>query len=154
MGFDARWLAKLEEAGAVSTGIRLSALKSDSPPPLATDLAILVAAVEQAGWPAPVLEHEFHPVRKWRFDLAWPDPRVALERHGGTFVTVRCTCGKPYTRFVSRHHDKNGLEMDAEKTNAAAALGWSVIVATPRMLDDGRALAAILATLERRTRRP
>ncbi len=121
-------------------------------PPLSPDLAILVAAVEQAGWPAPVLEHEFHPIRKWRFDLAWPDPSVALERHGGTFVTVRCTCGKPYTRFVSRHHDKNGLEMDAEKSNAAAALGWSVIVATPRMLDDGRALAALLATLERRTR--
>lgn len=31
-----------------------------------------------------VREHRFHPTRRWRFDFAWPDEKVALEVEGGT----------------------------------------------------------------------
>lgn len=150
MGFDPRYLAKLEATGATSRGVNAKAF--GSAPAVSTDLALILLAVEQSGYGAATPEHEFHPVRKWRFDAAWLEPMVALERHGGRFVTVHCECGKPYTRFVSYHHDRTGLENDAEKMNAAAALGWAVIAATPKMLTDGRALAALLTTLERRTK--
>ena len=33
--------------------------------------------------PPPVAEHRFHETRRWRFDFAWPDHRVALEIAGG-----------------------------------------------------------------------
>jgi len=150
MGFDARWLDKLESTGAKSCSVNAKAL--GPAPAVSTDLALILRAIEEAGYGAATLEHEFHPVRKWRFDAAWLEPKVAIERHGGRFVTTRCECGKPYTRFVSYHHDRMGLENDAEKMNAAAALGWAVIAATPQMLTDGRAFAALLATLERRTK--
>lgn len=152
MGMDLKWLEKLETGAVTSRGVNAKAF--GPAPDVSPDLALILAAVEQAGYGRALLEHEFHPVRKWRFDACWPDSgMVALERHGGTFVRVSCRCGVKYTQFKSRHHDKNGLEMDAEKSNAAVALGWAVIVATPRMLADGRALAALLATLERRSKR-
>lgn len=116
------------------------------------DLALLVAAVRQAGYPEPVPEFEFTPARKWRFDLAWPPLLVAFEREGGTWVNVRCQCGKQRTIFKSRHHDRDGLERDAEKYSVAAACGWAVIRGTPGMLKNGKALHALLFALEVRTR--
>ena len=135
-------------AGNSSKGVNLKAF--GPPPTVSPDLAMILTAVEQAGYGPAELECPVIDGRKWRWDAAWPRLMVALERHGGKFVTTACTCGKRYTRFVSRHHDKDGLESDAEKTNAAMAAGWAVIVATPPMLTDGRALAALLATLSRR----
>lgn len=152
MGFDPRYLAKIEATGATSRGVNLRAL--GPAPNVSTDLALILAAVEQAGYGRATLEHRFHAERKWSIDAAWPSLLVGLEREGGKFVRVACRCGVKYTRFVSRHHEKDGLEADAEKYNAAAALGWSVIRATPRMLTDGRALAALLATLQLKTRHP
>lgn len=154
MGFDHRYLKKLEENGAISVGVRLPMPTTTKPEQdLSTDLKLLICAVENAGYPRPELEYAFHPVRKWRFDLAWIAPKIAVERHGGKFVSTSCECGKRFTRFVSKHHDRNGLEMDAEKSNAATSMGWSVIVATPMMLQDGRALQAVLETLKIKTTR-
>ena len=34
-------------------------------------------------------EWKFHPVRRWRFDYAFPDFRVALEVEGGVFTGGR-----------------------------------------------------------------
>ena len=36
-----------------------------------------------AGLPAPEREFVFHPLRKWRFDFAWPEQFVAAEVEGG-----------------------------------------------------------------------
>lgn len=114
------------------------------------DVRLLVAAVVAAGHPEPLPEHEFAPPRKWRFDLCWPDSRVAFEREGGRFQPVRCRCGEVRTVFVSRHHSRDGLEQDAEKYNAAAAMGWVLVRATPGMIRDGRALVALLAAFQTR----
>ncbi len=64
--------------------------------------------------PEPVKEYRFHPVRKWRFDYAWPSPshRVAVEIDGGQWVAGG-----------GRHN----RDSDREKLNHAAAEGWRVL---------------------------
>lgn len=95
------------------------------------------AALEEI-FPGVVAEHRFHPVRKWRFDYAWPDKRVALEVEGGAWIQGRHTRGA-------------GFVKDLEKYNTAAAAGWTVIRVTPQMLRDGRAHAWLAPLLEART---
>lgn len=84
--------------------------------------------------PEPEREVRFSPPRRWRFDYAWPVEKLALEVDGGGFVN-------------GRHSRGTGIEKDAEKMNAAVALGYRILRATPRMVADGRALAAIEAVL-------
>lgn len=63
-----------------------------------------------------VKEYKFHPERKWRFDFAIPDKKIAIEYEGGVFGG-----GK------SRHTTGKGYAGDAEKYNEAAKLGWKVL---------------------------
>lgn len=69
----------------------------------------------------PVTEYRFHPTRRWRFDYAWPDARLALEVDGGVWVG-------------GKHGRGSGIVKDHEKRNAAAVLGWRVLLVTPRDL--------------------
>lgn len=72
--------------------------------------------------PAPVFEHAFAaPARKWRFDLAWPDHRVALEVDGGIWVR-------------GGHNRGAQMKKDWEKRNAAAAMGWRILYCEPNDL--------------------
>jgi len=85
-----------------------------------------------AGIPSPELEVEFHPDRKWRFDAAWWDRKVALEVQGGLFAGKPCPyCGR---RPGGRHNDPVGMLKEYEKLNAAAALGWRVLYVVPDQL--------------------
>lgn len=72
-------------------------------------------------------EYRFTRPRRWRFDYAWPDKKIAFEIEGGT-----------WTR--SRHTTGSGYEADCEKYSVAAILGWCVVRATTTMVKDGRAL--------------
>lgn len=83
--------------------------------------AIAVAFFAAQCLPAPVTEHRFHPERKWRFDYAWPDAKVALEVEGGVWTG-------------GRHTSSAGFLKDIEKYNAAARLGWRVLRCTPKTL--------------------
>lgn len=74
------------------------------------------------GLPTPDREYKFHPTRKWRFDLAWPDQKVAIEFEGGIWT------GGAHTR--GRHFNS-----DCEKYNAAAILGWKVLRYTANTVD-------------------
>lgn len=115
------------------------------------DVKFLVSQLTAHGYAAPVPEHYFHPLRKWRFDLAWPCVKVAFEREGGRYAPVTCQgCGTVRTVFVSRHHSREGMEEDADKYNSAALLGWIVIRATPPMLKDGRAASSLIQALQLR----
>jgi|TARA_R100001530_G_C4218499_1_gene129312 very-short-patch-repair endonuclease len=67
----------------------------------------------ELGGPALVEEHQFHPVRKWRFDFAHMESKTAIELEGGVWGQ-------------SRHTKPVGYIRDCEKYNAATALGWSV----------------------------
>lgn len=92
---------------------------------------ILVAQMEREGLPQAVREHRFHPVRKWRFDLAYPDRKIAFEYEGGIFSGGAHTRGKHF-------------KSDCEKYNTAALMGWRVfrihcdmVYKGKRELDDG-----------------
>ena len=82
-----------------------------------------------AGLPEPVAEWAFHPTRKWRFDLAWPEPRkLAVEIHGGIW------------RRGGGAHTGTGHLRDLEKMNEAQLLGWTVFQFTPDQVQSGEAL--------------
>lgn len=73
-------------------------------------------AMQLLGLPKPEAEFRFHPIRRWRFDYAWPNVKVALEIHGATYKGGRHVTGK-------------GFAADREKMNEAQLLGWIVIEA-------------------------
>lgn len=78
---------------------------------------------ERFGLPVPMLEYQFHPVRGWQFDFAWPETAIALEVQGGIYSEGRHTRGA-------------ALEMEYEKLSEAAALGWRCLFTTPAKLRD------------------
>lgn len=73
--------------------------------------------VRLAQLPTPVLEHRFHATRRWRFDVAWPEHRVAVELQGGVHAGGRHTRGAGYIN-------------DCDKLNAAQVAGWRLIYLT------------------------
>ncbi len=74
-----------------------------------------------------IKEHRFHPIRKWRFDYAIPEFKIAIEIDGGVWTQ-------------GRHTRPQGYLNDMEKFNAAAAMGWVVLKFTP----DSQLTAATL----------
>ena len=58
-------------------------------------------------------EWYFHPTRKWRFDYALPELKIAIEIDGGLFTG-------------GRHSGGRGQLNDMEKMNMAASEGWLV----------------------------
>ena len=60
-----------------------------------------------------VKEFKFHPVRKWRFDYAVPEHKIALEVEGGVWTG-------------GRHTSPKGFLGDIEKYNTATLMGWRV----------------------------
>lgn len=93
-----------------------------------------VDRMTRAGIDRPTPEHRFHPVRRWRFDFAWPDRMLALEIEGGIWTGGRHSGGK-------------GQLGDMEKYSEAAALGWRVIHVTPSQLNTDYALDLVSRAL-------
>ena len=79
-------------------------------------------------------EYRFHPDRRWRFDRAHPEARVAIEIEGGVWSN-------------GRHVRPAGFEEDCVKYNSAAAEGWLVFRVTSKMLDNPANLEAIIDTI-------
>lgn len=86
------------------------------------------------GFPKPVSEFQFHPSRRWRFDFAWPEAKVAIEIDGGGF------------KFGGGKHMQ---PRDLEKLNTAVSLGWKVYRFTPGMIQKGQAIKFISSNHER-----
>ena len=84
--------------------------------------------------PAYKREFRFHPKRKWRFDFAWPDLKLAVEIEG-------------LTRDGGRHQRFGGFEADCEKYNTAAVMGWTVLRFTQSMVQSGAAINTTLLAL-------
>lgn len=61
-----------------------------------------------------VTEFRFHPVRRWRFDVAIPEMMIAIELEGGVYTRGRHTRGAGYVK-------------DLEKYNAATVMGWNLL---------------------------
>ena len=71
--------------------------------------------------PEPVQEHKFHPTRRWRFDYAFPEYKVAIELEGGIWIQ-------------GRHTRPQGHKNDMEKYTEASLLGWKIIRVEPKDL--------------------
>lgn len=84
------------------------------------------------GFPDPTTELLFHPKRKWRFDYAWEEQKLALEIHGGIHSGGRHTRGR-------------GFVEDRAKMNEATLLGWTVLEVTPEHIKSGQLRAWLLA---------
>lgn len=78
----------------------------------------------------PEREHRFHPTRRWRFDFAFVDLKIAIEVEGGLFIQ-------------GRHSRGAGMEADLEKYGEAQKLGWLVYRCSPRMVKSGAAIETI-----------
>ena len=72
-------------------------------------------------WPF-VSEWKFDAQRRWRFDWANAERKLAIEIEGGVWSGGGHTRGK-------------GYQEDCEKYNAAAAAGWRVLRFTPQMVN-------------------
>lgn len=75
---------------------------------------------------APVRELVFHGERKWRFDFAWPDRKIAVEIEGGAWSRGRHTRGA-------------GFREDCIKYGEAFRLGWTVLRVMPEQITSGLA---------------
>jgi hypothetical protein len=91
----------------------------------------LLFQIKAIGLPKPVIEYKFHPTRKWRFDIAWPELMLAVEVEGGTW-------GKK-----SRHTTGSGFEGDCLKYAESMKLGYDVYRCTGDMVKSGYAIQTI-----------
>lgn len=79
-----------------------------------------------------VPEYRFS-IRRFRFDYALPDYKIAIEIQGGTWTQGKHVRGK-------------GYQNDCEKLNLAQTLGWNVLWYTPQMLEES--ITVILEDIE------
>ena len=96
--------------------------------------SLLADKLTTAGFPPAEREFRFDPDRKWRFDLAWEEHRIAVEIEGGIWN------GGRHTRPV-------GFHADIEKYNAATLAGWDLYRVTGTMIANGSALKLIESAL-------
>ena len=85
---------------------------SPSPKSLAEEAFDRAWAAEPAAamLPFPEREYKFHDSRRWRFDFAWPEIKLAVEIEG-----------------QGRHQTFVGFRRDCDKYDVAVALGWRVL---------------------------
>lgn len=96
----------------------MTAMQRHAREKLANDFLFLVRC---AGLPAPVREYQFHATRKWLFDFAFIEQRIAVEVDGGNWIN-------------GGHNTGTGRDRDNEKQNAAVLGGWRVLRFTASML--------------------
>jgi very-short-patch-repair endonuclease len=82
-------------------------------------------------------EWPFHPTRKWRFDYACPELKIAIEVDGGVFTG-------------GRHSGGVGQVKDMEKMNHAASMQWLVFHAIPDEMFDLRLRELITEAIKER----
>ena len=76
------------------------------------------------------------PERRWRADFGFPGTRILLEIEGGVWTGGRHTTGAGFIR-------------DAEKYNAAAMAGYTVLRVTTAQVESGEALTLVEKALGR-----
>lgn len=94
------------------------------------DLHIILESI----YPTYQKEYRFHNIRRWRFDFAYPDEKIAFEYEG------------IYSK-MSGHTTWKGFAGDCEKYNYAQELGWKVYRFTWDMLQKGETVDFIKKVL-------
>lgn len=82
----------------------------------------------------PEKELKFHPARRWRFDFAFVNEKLAIEVEGGVWTGGRHTRG-------------SGFLKDMEKYNEATRLGWRLLRTTPNQVETKRFIDLIKSIL-------
>ncbi len=98
----------------------------------------LEVQIQLAGLPEPLIDQFRHdPNRKFRWDLAWPDhpARLLVDVSGGVYSGGQHVRGK-------------GYEDDTTKWNSAVAMGYRVLIFTPKAIASGEAVGLIKRLLE------
>jgi hypothetical protein len=100
---------------------------------------------EALGLPVPVREYKFAaPDRQWRFDLAWPELKLAIEIEGLIFPQrPRWNEAPTGHQLDGRHVSVVGYLNDLEKLNDAWSRGWAVARVVHAHVANGDALALI-----------
>jgi very-short-patch-repair endonuclease len=80
---------------------------------------------DNPGIPDPVEEYKFHPTRKWRVDICWPEQKLALEIEGGTYMDKGGHRGSI-----------SGYLKDKEKYNALSVQGYWLLRFTPQEMES------------------
>lgn len=75
--------------------------------------------------PKPIEEFRFHPVRRWRVDICWPEQKLALEIEGGT-----------YMKKGGHRGSINGYLSDMEKYNNLSLMGYRLLRFTPQQMTN------------------
>lgn len=99
-------------------------------------VAGLQTQLRALGLPIGVRELRFHSARKWRFDLAIREARLAIEIEGGAFVQ-------------GRHARGAGYAADCHKYAEAMVLGWRVLRVVPAQVRTGEAVKWVSQILGR-----
>ena len=70
--------------------------------------------IKDSKLPMPISEYKFCPNRRWRFDFAWINEKIAVEIEGGIWIQ-------------GRHNRGTGFLKDLEKYNNAVLNGWKIL---------------------------
>jgi hypothetical protein len=85
-------------------------------------------------WEIPKRQWRFHKTRKWLFDFAWPDQKIAVEIQGGSFVR-------------GAHNRGGGQAKDCEKWREAARLYWFILPFNTSDMKDPAFCAEVVAEI-------
>ena len=83
----------------------------------------------------PILQAAIIPDRKFRWDFAWMEHKLAVEINGGQFM------------IRGGHSSIAGTNRDAEKGRMAAAAGWRVLTFTGDDIKHGRGFDELASCL-------
>lgn len=97
----------------------------------------LVGRIQRHGLPTPTLQVALIPGRRFRWDVVFPEQKVAVELQGGVFANGRHTRGA-------------GFESDCEKAALGQIAGYICLSLTPGMVESGLALTLIEQALHAR----
>lgn len=100
-----------------------------------TNAVLFIALCKSFKISAPQQEVKFMDKRKFRFDFAWIDEKLAVEIEGGIWIQGRHTRGSGYVK-------------DMEKYNLAAESGWRVLRFTPQQIKNESTYKIIQNCLE------
>lgn len=93
---------------------------------------LLLDALNEVGL-YPEAEYKFTPAKRWRFDLAFVDIRLAIEIDGSG----------------PGHNSDGAAKKDAAKRNAAIELGWRVLVYPAGSVSIEKRRIRIVAQIQR-----
>lgn len=98
----------------------------------------LLNYIKAEALPIPVFGYRFDPRRRWRFDMAYIDKRIAIEVDGG-INGIGAPCPQCGRRASGGHNSAAGFTADREKRNAAQIAGWIVLGVTAAQINSGQA---------------